>query len=72
MYAARSIPFGLATAFTPFFAGGIAVACLLFTAAAIQLADVVLGVETKNRKMILGASVAATVGVRIKESWSQF
>ncbi len=42
MYAARSIPFGLAAGILPFGFGGAAVAWVLFTAAVIQIADVVI------------------------------
>ncbi len=63
MYAARSVPFGLASAITPFCAGGKAVAWLLFTAAVIQIADVVIAVKKKKRGMIIGGSLAAVIHV---------
>ncbi|MDQ2841788.1 MAG: hypothetical protein M3Y72_12265 [Acidobacteriota bacterium] len=63
MYAARSIPFGLAAGFLPFWVGGKAIAWLLFTAAAIQVADVLIGVERKEKGMIVGASIGATVHI---------
>jgi len=61
MYAARSIPFGLAAGILPFWPGGPAVAWILFTAAVIQIVDVVIAVGKKERGMILGASVGAIV-----------
>lgn len=61
MYAARAIPFGLAAGLLPFWFGGKAVACLLFTAAVIQVADVAIGMEKKDREMIVGPSVGAVV-----------
>ncbi len=63
MYAARSIPFGLATAIMPFGAGGKAVVWFLFTAAVIQLADVMIAVKKKERAMMVGASLAAIMHV---------
>ena len=61
MYAARAIPFGLAAGMLPFWFGGNAVAYVLFTAAAIQAADVVIRVETKDRGMIVGPLAGALV-----------
>ena len=61
MYAARSIPFGLAAGILPYRPGGPAVAWVLFTAAVIQIVDVVIGVRKKERGMIIGASVGAIV-----------
>jgi len=61
MYTARSIPFGLAAGILPFWPGGPAVAWVLFTAAAIQIVDVVIAVGKKERGMIVGASVGAIV-----------
>lgn len=61
MYAARSIPFGLAAGILPFWPGGPAVAWLLFTAAVIQIVDVVIAVGKKEQRMIIGASVGAIV-----------
>ncbi len=63
MYAARSIPFGLAAGILPFWPGGKAVAWILFTAAMIQIADVMIGVAKKERGMIMGASVGAIVHI---------
>ena len=63
MYAARSIPFGLAAAITPFCVGGKVVSWLLFTAAVIQVADVVIGVEKKKRGMIIGGSLGAIIHI---------
>ena len=63
MYAARSIPVGLAAAITPFCVGGKAVAWLLFAAALIQIADVIIGVEKKARGMMIGASIAAIIHI---------
>ncbi len=61
MYAARSIPFGFAAGILPFWPGGPAVAWVLFTAAVIQIVDVVLAVGKKERGMSIGASVGAIV-----------
>ncbi len=61
MYAARSIPFGLAAGILPFWPGGPAVAWVLFTAAVIQIMDVIIAVGKKERGMIIGASVGALV-----------
>lgn len=61
MYAARSIPFGLAAGILPFWPGGPAVAWVLFTAAVIQLVDVVIAVGKQERGMMVGASVGAIV-----------
>ena len=61
MYVARSIPFGLAAGILPYRPGGPAVAWVLFTAAVIQIVDVVIGVGKKERGMIIGASVGAIV-----------
>ena len=61
MYAARSIPFGLTAGFLPFWTGGLAVAWVIFTVAVIQIVDVVIAVEKKERGMIIGASVGALV-----------
>ena len=63
MYAARSLPFGLTTAIMPFWAEGRAVAWLLFCAAVIQIADVVIGAEKKARGMMIGASLAAIIHI---------
>ena len=49
LYAARSIPLGLAAGIIPFWAGGGAAAWLLFTAAAVQVADVAIGMGKKAR-----------------------
>jgi hypothetical protein len=69
MYAARSIPFGLAAGILPFWRGGPAVAWVLFTAAVIQIVDVVIAVGKKERGMMIGASVGAIVhllsGIRL-------
>ena len=61
MYAARSIPFGLAAGILPFWPGGPAVAWVLFTAAVIQIVDVVIAAKRKERGMMMGASVGAIV-----------
>ena len=63
MYAARSIPLGIAAAFLPLWLPGKPVAFILFAAAAIQLADVIIAVAKKDRGMILGASIATIVHV---------
>ncbi len=61
MYAARSIPFGLAAGILPYWPGGSAVAWVLLTAAVIQIVDVVIAVGKKERGMMIGASVGAIV-----------
>ena len=61
MYAARSIPFGLAAGILPFWPGGPAVAWVLFTASVIQIVDVVIAAGKKERGMMIGASVGAVV-----------
>ncbi len=61
MYAARSIPFGLAAGILPFWLSGPAVAWVLFTSAVIQTVDVVIAVGKKERGMMIGASVGAIV-----------
>ncbi len=63
MYAARSIPFGIAGGILPFWLGGKAVAWVLFTAAVTQIADLTIAVGKKERGMIMGASVGAIVHV---------
>ena len=63
MYAARSIPLGLATAIMPFCLPGKAVAWLLFTAAVIQIADVIIAAGKKERGMIIGASLASLIHI---------
>jgi hypothetical protein len=61
MYAARSIPFGLAAGILPFWPGGPAVVWVLFTAAVIQIVDVVIAAGKKEWGMMIGASVGAVV-----------
>lgn len=61
MYAARSIPFGLVAGILPFWPGGPAVAWVLFTAAVIQIVDVVIAAGKKERGMMMGASIGAIV-----------
>ena len=61
MYAARSIPFGLATGILPYWPGGPVVAGLLLSAAVIQIVVVVIEAGKKERGMIIGASVGAIV-----------
>ena len=63
MYAARAIPFGMAAGILPLRFRTEPVAWLLFTAAAIQIADVTIAVGKKERGMIMGASVGAIVHV---------
>ncbi len=61
MYAARSIPLGLAAAILPFWPSGTAIATVLFTAAVIQSVDVAIAVWKEERGMMIGASVGAIV-----------
>ncbi len=63
MYAARAIPFGLAAGILPFWAGEKAVAWVLFTAAVIQIVDVMIAMGKKDRRMIVAASVGAIVHI---------
>ena len=55
MYAARSIPLGLLAGALPFWAHGLPVACVLLTAAAVQLADVGIALSKPDRRMMRGA-----------------
>lgn len=61
MYAARAIPFGVAVGFLPFWNKGAAVAWLLLTAALIQIVDVGIAIQKKDRGMATGASVGTIV-----------
>lgn len=61
MYAARAIPFGFAAGLIPFWNTGAAVAWLLFTAASIQIVDVVIAIGKKDRGMTTAASVGTVV-----------
>lgn len=61
MYAARAVPFGLAARILPLWDDGPAAVGVLFTAAAIQLVDVVLAVRQRERGMLIGATVGALV-----------
>ena len=63
MYAARSVPVGVLTAVMPFFFGGTAVACLLFTAGAIQILDVAIALGKRELRMATGAFIAAMVHI---------
>ena len=55
MYAARTIPLGLLAGLLPFWAQGPPVAWVLFTAAAVQFADVGIALGKHDRGMLLGA-----------------
>lgn len=61
MYAARSIPFGLAAGILPFWPGGPAAAWVLFTAAVIQILDAAIAANKRERGMMIGSSVGAIV-----------
>jgi len=61
MYAARSVPFGLAAAILPFLRRGTTVAAVLVTAATIQTIDVIIAAENKKQGMMIGGSVGAIV-----------
>ncbi|KZP30591.1 hypothetical protein FIBSPDRAFT_980745 [Athelia psychrophila] len=63
MYAARSIPLGLAFGVLPYWPGGVAVPWILFTAAVIQLVDVGIAMDKKDRGMMIGASIGAAIHV---------
>lgn len=57
MYAVRALPFGIVAGLLPFWYQGPAVASVLFTAALIQAADVVIGVGKRDFGMVTGASI---------------
>jgi len=61
MYAARAIPVGVIAGILPFLARGSTVAWVIFTAAVIQIADVVIALSKKDLRMTIGASFAAAV-----------
>jgi hypothetical protein len=61
LFAARTVPVGLIAGTLPFLAKGPMVAWVLFIAAAIQAADVVIGVKKKDTRMMIGASFAAII-----------
>jgi hypothetical protein len=61
MYAARAIPFGVIAGILPFLATWPTVAWVIFTAAVIQIADVVIALSKKDLRMTIGASFAAAV-----------
>jgi hypothetical protein len=61
MYAARAIPFGVAAGLIPFWRNGASVTWLLLTAAIVQMLDVFIGIEKKDRGMTIGASIATIV-----------
>lgn len=63
MYAARAVPFGMLSGFLPLWFRGPVIAGILFTAAAIQILDVLIAVRKVQRGMMAGASVAAVVHV---------
>ena len=61
MYAARSIPIGIAFGLLPFCYRGPAIGWLLVTASIIQLADVAIAVGKKDMGMVFGAGTGATL-----------
>ncbi len=61
MYAARSVPFGLAVGLLPFWYGGVSMFLLLFTAALVQGADVLIAAGRKKWSMAVGATVGLTI-----------
>jgi hypothetical protein len=61
IYAARSSRFGLTAGILPFLLAGQAVGWVLFTTAVIRIADVVITIGKKDRRMVISASVGATV-----------
>lgn len=61
MYAARSIPLGLIAGILPFWYREVPVACVIFTAAVVQIVDVVIAVRKKEQGMMIGASIGAIV-----------
>ncbi len=63
MYAARSVPLGLAAGLLPFWYGGAPVSLLLFTTALIQGADILIAVEKKEPGMITGATFGLVIHV---------
>ena len=63
MYAARSVPLGLATGLLPFWYNGPSVSLLLYTAALIQGADVLIAIDKKQPSMAVGATVGLIIHV---------
>jgi hypothetical protein len=61
MYAARFILLGVAFGLLPFYFREPAVAWFLFTASAIQFADVAIAVGKKDKGMAFGATTGATL-----------
>jgi hypothetical protein len=61
LFAARTIPVGLFAGVLPFVAAGPVAAWVIFTAAVIQIGDVVIAVIKKDLRMTMGSSFAAIV-----------
>lgn len=61
MYSARATPFGLVAAALPWATRGVAVASLLFVAAAIQLLDVAIGIWHRETGQIGGGAVLTVI-----------
>ena len=61
LYAARTIPFSLASGILPFLFHGQLVAIVLFIAAFIQAVDVAIGASVKKTFMIVGASLGTLI-----------
>ncbi len=61
MYVARAVPLAISAGLVPFWYAGVPVSLLLFTAALIQGADVLIAVEKKQRGMIMGATLGMII-----------
>jgi hypothetical protein len=61
MYAVRSIPLEIVVALLPFWYRGPTVAMIVFTAAVVQAADVVIGASRRDHGMVTGASSATII-----------
>ena len=61
IYAARSVPFGLAVGLLPFWYGGVPMFLLLFTAALVQGTDVLIAAGSKASGMAMGATVGLVI-----------
>jgi hypothetical protein len=61
LFAARTVPIGLFAGILPFTAAGPIAAWVIFTAAVIQIGDVLIALRKKDTRMTIGASFAAAV-----------
>ncbi|MER6222222.1 hypothetical protein ABT189_16935 [Streptomyces sp900105755] len=63
MYATRGVPLGVAALVAPLAWSGPAGSLILCAAAAAQVGDAVIGVATRKRTMIAGASLLTAIHV---------